>query len=62
MPNAHTFQIKMQPFCAVSKIVCDPKYPYRTIDGSCNNLFKPRQGKAMTAQIRVLSPSYGDSK
>lgn len=34
--------------------------PYRTIDGSCNNVQYPWQGKAGTPYSRILSPAYDD--
>ncbi|KAL3854996.1 hypothetical protein ACJMK2_014228 [Sinanodonta woodiana] len=37
---------------------CDPLSPYRTIDGSCNNLDNPEWGKSNVAQRRDLGPVY----
>ncbi|CAL8130640.1 unnamed protein product [Orchesella dallaii] len=39
---------------------CNPNYPYRTIDGSCNNQENVDWGKSQTAFQRILPPRYGD--
>ncbi|ODM94915.1 Chorion peroxidase [Orchesella cincta] len=39
---------------------CNPSYPYRTIDGSCNNQENVDWGKSQTAFQRILQPKYGD--
>ncbi len=39
---------------------CDDNYPYRSIDGSCNNLYVPWWGKGETPYSRILAPEYGD--
>ncbi|KAG8191257.1 hypothetical protein JTE90_003269 [Oedothorax gibbosus] len=39
---------------------CDPNYPYRTFNGSCNNLQRPEWGMALTAFKRLLRPDYAD--
>ena len=33
---------------------------YRTIDGSCNNLGKPRMGQVFTPLQRILPNAYAD--
>lgn len=33
---------------------------YRTIDGSCNNLWNPTWGQAKTTLQRILPPQYDD--
>ena len=40
---------------------CDIYDPYRTADGSCNNLDKPLLGRAFTAQKRLIDNAYDDS-
>ncbi|XP_055952428.1 peroxidase-like [Argiope bruennichi] len=39
---------------------CDPSDPYRTIDGSCNNLIHPTWGAVNDCYFRYQPPSYGD--
>ncbi|XP_058066699.1 peroxidase-like [Anopheles bellator] len=39
---------------------CDSSTPYRTFDGSCNNLQNPSWGAANTPYGRLLPPEYGD--
>ncbi|CAC5386495.1 PXDN [Mytilus coruscus] len=39
---------------------CDKDAPYRTIDGTCNNLENKLKGAAFTPQSRFLEPTYGD--
>lgn len=46
-----------------SNIACDPKYKYRSYDGSCNNLLNPRFGQAGTIFQRLMGPAnYADGK
>lgn len=42
----------VEPVCPIVK--------YRTIDGSCNNLRRPKMGQALTPLSRVLPPAYAD--
>ena len=39
---------------------CDPKSPFRTYSGWCNNLDKPQYGKDLTPFNRLLAPKYED--
>ncbi|KAI9560223.1 hypothetical protein GHT06_014237 [Daphnia sinensis] len=40
---------------------CDPTYPYRSFDGTCNNLENPRYGQANTIFQRLMGPAnYAD--
>ncbi len=41
---------------------CPSNSPYRTFDGSCNNIRNPLYGRAFTPSSRFLPPQYGDSK
>ena len=40
--------------------ICSPNSPYRTIDGTCNNLANPTQGAAGTPFRRMLPAHYED--
>lgn len=40
--------------------ICDPAYPYRTYDGTCNNLNYPRYGAARTIFQRLMNAFYQD--
>lgn len=39
---------------------CNAKDKYRTIDGTCNNLYVPWWGKSETPYSRILNPDYDD--
>lgn len=39
---------------------CDPSAPYRTLDGSCNNIEHPSWGKALSCHSRIAPPVYLD--
>jgi len=43
-----------------SSTPCDAYYPYRSIDGSCNNLVNPWYGAAHTPFKRLLKADYDD--
>ena len=43
------------------KINCDPRTPFRTIDGTCNNLQNPTFGAVNTQFNRLIAADYGDS-
>ena len=46
--------------CNISE--CDENSPYRTYDGSCNNLENPDWGKAFTPQGRLMPALYDNGK
>ncbi|CAC5386489.1 PXDN [Mytilus coruscus] len=51
----------VESFCDQrEQISCDKDAPYRTIDGTCNNLENKLKGAAFTPQSRFLEPTYGD--
>lgn len=53
----------VESFCDQrEQISCDKDAPYRTIDGTCNNLQNKLTGAAFTPQSRFLEPTYGDRK
>lgn len=53
----------VEPELFIAKsIVCNPSAKYRTIDGTCNNLYRTNMGAAGTPQSRFVPPEYGDSK
>lgn len=39
---------------------CDASAPYRTLDGSCNNIKHPSWGKALSCHSRIATPVYLD--
>lgn len=39
---------------------CDENYPYRSADGSCNNVDYPEWGKSFTPQERFIPAHYED--
>ncbi|CAF0816026.1 unnamed protein product [Brachionus calyciflorus] len=48
-------------FCPFNKpIACDLSFPYRTFDGTCNNLKNTWWGKADTPYKRIVRPAYAD--
>jgi len=49
-------------FCPFEEqVVCDPDFPYRSLDGSCNNLKNKWWGKAGTPFKRWMSADYSDT-
>ena len=56
-----SFQDAMTSLCYEIP-VCDFQDPYRTADGSCNNLFNPLLGKSFTPQSRVIPNAYRNCK
>lgn len=57
------FQTQLKPRCRIPDPPhCDYQYPYRMVDGSCNNLYNPLLGKSVTPQSRILPNAYDDCK
>lgn len=54
------WQKHIAPYCECPIPKCNPKYPYRTADGGCNNFHVPTWGQAMRAQLRWLPAAYSD--
>ncbi|XP_033756913.1 chorion peroxidase-like [Pecten maximus] len=54
--------VEFRKYCdeKASHFHCDPRSPYRTIDGSCNNIGHPAWGMTGMPQKRFLSPAYDD--
>lgn len=46
--------------CPSEPQACNASSPYRTADGSCNNLDNPGWGKAGACMPRILDPDYGN--
>lgn len=44
----------------VPQVPCNPRTPYRSYDGTCNNLENPLFGSAMSCVVRLLKPQYED--
>lgn len=50
-----------EKFCPFKKqIVCDTQFPYRSLDGSCNNLNNTWWGKTGTPYKRWMPADYSD--
>ena len=67
MANYTNLYQKLTTFHAPSKfcpfknsITCDMTYPYRSFDGSCNNLKNLWWGQSETPYKRWLEPDYSD--
>lgn len=41
---------------------CDPRYPWRSFTGHCNNLDRPNLGKSLTTFARLLPSVYENGK
>lgn len=41
---------------------CDPRSPFRTFSGHCNNLERPHLGKSLTTFARLLPSVYENGK
>ena len=50
--------VTREPCWITSPAKCDPNSPYRTIDGSCNNLQHPTWGQSIRPIGRRLPPQY----
>ncbi|KAH3707333.1 chorion peroxidase-like [Dreissena polymorpha] len=46
--------------CIPRKAICDPKYPFRTTTGVCNNLLHPEWGTYGAMQRRIVPNAYHD--
>ena len=56
---AHT--LLRQKSCYHPPVInCSQDHPYRSYDGSCNNIDHPYQGASHQPHIRLLSPAYSD--
>lgn len=49
-------------YCPYPSMSCDPDYPFRSFDGSCNNLKYPILGRSMTPHRRLLPANYVDGE
>lgn len=45
-----------------SPSTCSRRHPYRTMDGTCNNVKNPEQGKSNSMQKRLINSRYDDGK
>ena len=54
--------IKLREDNLCSPVRCDPTYPWRHLDGSCNNLDNPRWGSANVAQNRLIPAEWETGK
>lgn len=53
---------KFCPFNNITIDQCDQNFPYRRLDGTCNNLQKPWLGRKEMPYKRFLDPDYADGK
>ncbi|XP_055903864.1 peroxidase [Eupeodes corollae] len=58
-PYGPTFPMPGSAACGTAPPACG-ELPYRTLDGSCNNLGNPQLGIANSKYGRLLSPKYSD--
>ncbi|KAM7295326.1 peroxidase [Ixodes scapularis] len=52
--------VNISNLCESPAISCDATYPYRTADGSCNNLANPDWGSTDSCMRRILPADYAD--
>ncbi|XP_043235689.1 peroxidase-like [Amphibalanus amphitrite] len=52
--------VRTPDICRAPPPSCNASYPYRTANGTCNNLQNPLWGSAFRAFRRVLQPDYED--
>lgn len=48
--------------CREEQGPCNPRSPYRTFSGHCNNLERPNLGKCLTTFARLLPSVYENSE
>ena len=47
---------------SLSGVACEAEYPFRTLEGFCNNLKHPLWGAIARPTRRILKPRYADGK
>lgn len=52
--------LTLEPQCEDFSAPCDPRTPFRSFTGHCNNLGNPELGKSLTTFARLLPPAYED--
>lgn len=62
LPLIDTKRTAIDGFCPASfkQVECDPRQPFRTFDGVCNNLQHPQRGAVSAAFRRLLPANYAD--
>jgi len=50
--------LRISRVCKPKRLRCRQNYPYRSADGTCNNLRKPYQGAARTTFRSLFPPVY----
>ena len=48
--------------CSISEDGCNPNYKYRTFNGGCNNIGKPKAGASLTELPRLVPAEYEDNE
>ncbi|KAK3887752.1 hypothetical protein Pcinc_008156 [Petrolisthes cinctipes] len=57
--------LSSSPYCDQERLrprpsPCNPTHPYRSVDGTCNNIDNPNWGASFTPFRRAMPPEYGD--
>ena len=53
------FNRQVGDVCPNPSVTCESESPYRTADGSCNNINSPAWGMAGSQQRRLIQSAYG---
>lgn len=62
LPNLQSQSANSDEDCTEENGPCDPRSPYRTFNGHCNNPERPHLGKSLTTFARLLPAVYENGK